>query len=88
MRRIGMMLLLSMMLTTPAPAQLAHPVQPNPTNFGPGRIDASYAYQHIGQTITACGRAWHSQNSHLFPMACPLWHGGQSPRVGLNGVDR
>jgi hypothetical protein len=70
MRRIGMMLL-SITLTTPALATFAQPVQPNPTNFGPGRIDASYAYRYIGQTITACGRAWHPQNSHLLLMGVP-----------------
>jgi hypothetical protein len=70
MRRVGIVLL-SIALASPAVAQFAQPVQPNPTNFGPGRIDASYAYQHIGQTITACGRAWHPQNSHLLLMGVP-----------------
>jgi hypothetical protein len=42
----------------PALGQFAPPVPPNTSNFGTGRIDASMAYQYIGQTISACGRAW------------------------------
>jgi hypothetical protein len=33
------------------------PVPPNVVNYGPGTIDASVAYQYVGQTVTACGRA-------------------------------
>ncbi len=70
MRLTAMLISLAMSVALVVPA-LAQPVQPNPQNFGPGRIDASYAYQHIGQTITACGRAWHPQNSHLLLMGVP-----------------
>ena len=32
-------------------------VQPNAVNYGPGRIDGSFGYQHVGQNVTACGMA-------------------------------
>ena len=32
-------------------------VPPNTVDWGPGNIDASIAYQYLGQTVTACGRA-------------------------------
>jgi hypothetical protein len=37
--------------------QFAAPVQPNTLNYGPGRIDVTTAWQYIGRTVTACGRA-------------------------------
>jgi len=36
--------------------QFAQPVPPRGIDYGPGRIDSSFAYQHIGQTVTSCGR--------------------------------
>ncbi len=35
----------------------AGPVPPNTLDYGPGRIDASTTYRHIGQIVVACGRA-------------------------------
>jgi hypothetical protein len=32
-------------------------VPPNRLDYGSGRIDASAAYEHIGQMVVACGRA-------------------------------
>jgi hypothetical protein len=49
--------------------QFAPPVQPNPYNFGPGRIDASTTYRYVGQTVTACGRAaQHNVSDQFFTL--------------------
>jgi hypothetical protein len=67
------------------------PVEPNPLNFGPGKIDASTAYRYIGQTVTACGRATQSDvnAADLVMGVSPyetiiLFPPGTDPQAGAN----